>query len=422
MNLGRRMGPQRTVALIFAFSVLSACTELPETGESNEQSAADLLPQNSGKQTCGKLTAQASAFNGLPLGLSVVDAGGQTRSGAVQLDCNKDVAIFVHGWSQSGTPTAFEHADLWQKHGFQTLVFRWHDLSSHVGFNQAFLHNTREAAVRLESALRDLYARLGGSRYKKEIRVIGHSFGAKVAIEAIANVTPLEGLAESRLASAASDDTGTQMQNGLFAELNVPVARLALLDPAVFANWNDGRMALCPMWQLNLEAVKNQDPALGEEVSRVRALLGMIPGSTQIELFATNVASTFSYQLSRRMQLQTLTRSSFLDCFISFEDLNLVEVHNAVVSGYLESIDRDSPRLEGNGPAMNSAATPTADLSKRPGWYVLKEGDPRVNWNEHVYVKKEIPNRFLQLNIGEGCRPDGDAESCELSAEFVFEL
>lgn len=410
----------QSLAFTLLIGAMASCSNTPETDASEEQSPADLTPLQEETQGCGQLTAQTSEFNGLPLGLSVVDANSQTPTGAVQLDCNKDVAIFVHGWSLSGTPTAFEHADLWQKNGFQTLVFRWHDLSSNVSFGAAFLDNTRQAADRLTSALRHLYTQLGGSKYKKEIRIIGHSFGAKVAIEAVSNVTPIEGLEKSRQASAATAGTNIETHSDLSSDHYVPVARLSLLDPAVFANWSDGKLPLCPNLYLNFETAKDEDPDLGEEVSRVSSLLGMIPSSTQIELYATNMASTLSYQLSRRMQLQTLTRPSVLNCFVSFEDLNWVEVHNAVVSGYLESIDREAPRLQGDGPSMNSAATPTAELSTQPGWYVLQQGDPRSNWNEHIYVKKEISDRSLQLNIGDGCRPNADDVDCEVSAEFLF--
>jgi hypothetical protein len=119
-HMSFRPWPAAAGSVIFlSIFLMSSCSDDSMESGYDQQSAADLLGEPASPQ-CGTLEPASEELNGLALGLSVVDDQGSTIPNAVELDCSKDVAIFVHGWSVGGTPTEFEHADLWQKKGFQT--------------------------------------------------------------------------------------------------------------------------------------------------------------------------------------------------------------------------------------------------------------------------------------------------------------
>jgi pimeloyl-ACP methyl ester carboxylesterase len=392
----------------------------------NVQAAGNTTAKTCGVQTeagTGRLLLGAEktqVVDGLALGLAVVDGDGFAPKKAQAVACDRNIVIFVHGWSQGGTPTEFAHPDLWQKRGFQTLVFRWHDVSG-ASFEPVFVNNSRLAVSRMEKQLRDLYGRLGGSGFKHEIRLVGHSFGAKVATE----VT-------SRIGTLVETSSGKTVQSDS-EELNgVPISRLTLLDPAVFADWNSTEWSLCPLLRLGLEPdakavgnenIQNADPVT-EEANRTLAVMSMLPKATKVEVYATNVASAFSYSLANRFAVQTLTKSTAFGCFIRFDGLDMVQVHRSVVDGYFSSIADAAPRLEGdgNGPGREllSAAVPTSKMVTKPGWYVLKEGDPRKDWGRQVFVKKNVPNEYFKIELGNRCADSVvGGDDCSIGAKFV---
>jgi pimeloyl-ACP methyl ester carboxylesterase len=382
-------------------------------------------------KTCGVMTEPGTGrlllgaektqiVDSLALGLAVVDGNGIAPKQAQKVGCDKDIVIFVHGWSQGGTPTEFAHPDLWQKRGFQTLVFRWHDISG-SSFEPVFVTNSRIAVTRFEKQLRELYGRLGRSGFQHEIRLVGHSFGAKVATE----VT-------SRIGTLVETNAGKTVQSDS-EELNgVPISRLTMLDSAVFADWNNSEWSLCPLLRLGLEPAakgvgnensQNADPVT-EEANRTLAVMSMLPPATKVEVFSTNVASAFSYSLANRFAVQTLTKSTAFGCFIRFDGLDMVQVHKSVVAGYFSSIVGPAPRLEGDastpGRELLSAAVPTSKMVTKPGWYVLKEGDPRKDWGRQVFVKKNIPNEYLKVELGNKCTDSvAGTDDCSIGAKFV---
>lgn len=410
---------------------ISALAGTVSACEGGSEGSVPAIRDSAAKNTCGVVSESGTGrlpldgqktevVSGLPLGLALVDGSGATLKPATRVDCDKDIVIFVHGWSQGGTPTIFNHSDLWQQRGFQTLVFRWHDLSG-GDFEPVFVSHSRVAVSRLEMQLRELYRRLGGRAFKHEIRLVGHSFGAKVAMEVtsrLGSLFPSNG--------PESDAVASELGN------LVPVSRLTLLDPAVFADWTSSEWSLCPVLRLGMDqsarVAGNDDwlvaDSVSEEANRTLAVMSMLPAATKVEVYATNVASAFSYSLANRFHVQTLTRSTAFGCFIRFEGLNLLQVHNSVVPGYFSSIAEPAPRLAGDAKTPStellSASVPTIQMTKKPGWYVLKEGDPQKNWGRQVFQKNNIPSEYLRIELGNKCvdRVAGRDE-CSIGIKFV---
>jgi pimeloyl-ACP methyl ester carboxylesterase len=364
------------------------------------------------RTNCGVFQPGLSKRNNLLLGLSIVDGNGQSIENKSLLDCNRDVVIFVHGWSLNGVPTEFFHADLWRSRGFETFVYRWHDLASNPSFETVFESNSVTAARDLETALRQLRTKLG-SGFKGEIRLVGHSFGAKVAADVTSRVAPMNGEVEYDAINGTSH-----------AASYVHVARLTLLDPAVFVDWREDEISLCPMLRIGLDKRNEEvetESAVQSEVGRLNALLSLIPESTKVEVFATNVSSTFSFSLARRFPLQTLTKAAVFGCYIKFEGLDLGQIHDLVVPGYFSSIANPAPTLAGQPSVqLNSASVPTDMMVTKPGWYVMKTGNALDKWSGQVFEQKEIPSSYLKAEVGSYCLAKyGRFEDCPIVIKYV---
>ncbi len=394
-------------AAFIAFVVSPLVSGCGLQGEGAEELQRAPGAANSSSAECGSVVTSEVSENGVPLGLSVVGRDGESLPGRVKLDCEKDLAIFIHGWSIGGIPVKFEHAAEWQDRGFQTLMFRWHDLSTNPDFEEVFVNTSLKAAERLKEQLVDLYKQLGGDSFQKEIRLIGHSFGAKVAIDATSAVSePFPGVDLFDLPPEANVG-------------RVPVARLTLLDPAIFYNWEASGQDLCTMLQIRHENQETLSRLIVKESGRIRTLLGQLPENIAVEVYAANVASTFSYDLVGKYQVQTLTGLFMFGCHTRFHNLNIVDVHTSVIHGYLGSIASERPKTS-DGRLLNSAATPTAELlNQEPSWYILKEGEMQSDWNDHVYEKKGLPSRFFRLNVGEHCSTGGNPRECAGTGEYV---
>lgn len=408
-----------SLGLLALFSLIPACSSSDEMGSDMQKVGEFKRPQQEGE--CGTLSASSESYNGLSLGLSMVGDDAKSLPGPVALNCRQDVVIFVHGWSTRGDPSEFAHAKLWREKGFQTFVFRWHDLSSSGNFEVQFKDYTRIASQRLAEAMRELYASLGGGNYSGEIRVVGHSLGAKVAAEAVSNISPLGG-----------EMTGLQEKPALGAyPSHVPVSRLTLLDPAVFANWNNNEISICPMLRLSTGARDGQeifegqsfDP-MADEADRFQGVLSLIPSTVAVEVYGANVASAFSFSLAKKYVVQTVTTGGPFGCYINFEGLNLFEVHNSVIDGYFESIAHGAPsavKRDGSSVRLNSASVPTRQLLQTPGWYILKKGHPLSNWDEQVFVDQDIPEDHFRLTFDKGClSPFGVDEDCQAGIGYVI--
>lgn len=420
-----------TMAMLGLSGAAAACTPKWWATEGNKDLAAGGGPSVDGsietrEQECASFTPGQENHKGLLLGLSVVDERSQSITKPVSIGCRSPIVIFVHGWSFLGDVTAFSHADLWQKRGFVTMVFRWHDLSGLPSFEDVFVKGSVTAAARLQSELHALYARLG-SRYSGEIRLVGHSFGGKVAADVASKMGALDGTKDY-------DDVLSAAVGRPVRDSSVPIARLTLLDPAVFVDWTSAEMSICPMLRIGFErrgggAEPKQEAPVQVEAGRLLALFSMIPKTTKVEVYASNVASPFAYSLARKYAVQTLTKASIFGCHVSFEGLNLFEVHSLVVPGYLSSIAEQPPRLvetapEGGGlvevGTLNSAAVPTDKLVTMPGWYVLKSGQMGERWGEQSFVKNDIPGSYLKLEASEACmRPGASFADCAGVLKYV---
>jgi pimeloyl-ACP methyl ester carboxylesterase len=391
-----------------------------------QDNPSQVLDQSSGvaasKEICSQFTAPKESHNGLALGLSVVDDSSKTITSPVAIGCEQPLAIFVHGWSTTGDPTEFTHAQLWRQRGFVTMVFRWHDLSSHPSFSKVFAKGSVTAAQRLTKELSALHQSLG-NRFTGEIRLIGHSFGAKVAADATARVLPLEGTSDyDRVIGEGASDH------------HVPVARLTLLDPAVFVDWSESELSLCPRLRIGFGTkdanAENPSSEVQNESGQLLAILSMIPSTTRVEVYSTNVASTFSFSLARKFPVQTLTKKSMFSCYVEFEGLGPTEIHEQVVPGYLSSIAGSAPMLvesssgsTNESPSMaslNAASVPTKDMVTRPGWHVLRQGHIGKDWQNQIFETRQIPEEYLKIEASREClAPSEQTEECSFGIRFV---
>ena len=425
--------PLVSAALISVTFVACSFGAVQPTG-ADEAATAGPAPA----ETCARFVTGKQTHNGLLLGLSVVDDKGESLTQPFIIGCRSPVAVFVHGWSMAGPPTSFEHAALWRARGFVTMVFRWHDKSSSAEFAEVFTQGSVEAAKSLASELRALRAQLG-PRFSGELRLIGHSFGAKVAADVTSQLSDIEGTAAydaalmtASEAKGASASYRSPLGGPLATPRAVAISRLTLLDPAVFVDWTRDELSLCPLLRIGFGAQKpdilERESPVQVEAGRLLALMSLIPPSTRVEIYATNVASTFAYSLAKKFPVQTLTRATVLGCYMSFEGLNMVQVHNSVVPGYLSSVAQQAPILLTSGDQvptngvvhLNAASVPTAELKTSPGWYVLRTGAPDRDWGSHQFAKRDIPGQYLKLEAGSACLNVGASfEDCSVGIKYV---
>ena len=298
-----------------------------------------------------------------------------------EFDCDKPIAIFVHGWIV-GERTPFLHARKWREKGYNTLVFEWYA----VGGDPFAIFSkpgkfSRQAEDDLATALRNIKYKMGAN-HSPDIHLIGHSFGAKVATGASAlagcsrielfqrKATEQESEPESAPTNnsdalvmgekiGVSEDTFGIKTGGL---AGCPrITRLTMLDPALLIDYaqphtigcntivdnsSDDNFAKPDMGAL-LNNPNHQSSNIQEEASRIlAAVLAVKSKGIKIENYAANVANFNSSKLSSLVPTSIVTKRSILPCRISMDGLSITDVHSYLVDRYLASItDTEEPQL-----------------------------------------------------------------------------
>ena len=123
----------------------------------------------------------------IPEGLCVVNMQGQCATAGV-LDRKKPTVIYIHGWTQSGETEGFVAAAKWATK-FNVMLFRWHRRSFDKNIVpidaevRIWAKSNRGEAAFVSAAME--YKRMAatlGAGYNQEVRLVGHSLGAQLAV------------------------------------------------------------------------------------------------------------------------------------------------------------------------------------------------------------------------------------------------
>lgn len=445
-----------TLVLVGTVCSLQACAEVVP----GNTLANDGL-QGPGSGTCGMWKDPGYEETGAGLNGLVAMRESDPVRGQSPIDCEKDLVIFVHGWSPSGSPTRAPYLRSWAQK-YQTFQFFWTDASKGDPV-RVYSEGTQTAAARLKEALRSLGAHLASKgRTEARVQLVGHSYGSKVVIHAAQDLAYAQvknqlrpGIQSARLAlqeqkpegtssEAASESSGAGGLGGtqsissethpdFFAQkAELKLIRVTLLDPALFLDSVDAAQ-ICG-WKF--QQVDNMDGRMtnifAPEAQALRFELGILNNAqVPVEAYMTNVARMFSAAITRYAGVMDLTEEGegllaaaekILGCQLSQQGRGIVHVHNKVVEDYFRSLDAAPPVLSnsrGSQQMALSAAVPPEAIPAR-AYYRSVEGQTGP-WHQRQYIEAQPPQAKL-LIIQRTCSVKGPGDDCNASTQVGREF
>lgn len=411
--------------------------------------------QNTAEQNCGEwLDPDLAQSPRGPRGL--IRMNGKTPIFTrTSLDCNKPIALFIHGWAEGDDDPSIAPFDSTWAAQYQTFQFYWSELSSGDAIT-TYVDGSAKAADYLKRALVNLSSVMRGAGGNiPEIHLIGHSFGSKIAIEITHELTRFYNIPPSSIQAPPPSSAQTpppppanpsRLGGPISRGINditinpsiIKITRLTLLDPALFLDSTQA-LRIC-QWNIGVTSNgQTVETAFSASASNLRIALTAIRGlqgdpekEIKLEAYSTNVGTLFSPSLYRYTPVLDLTASGqgiigffekIIGCKISQYNRSLFDVHVSVIDEYFASLSQGPLRTSSGNHPVISAAMPTEQLP-RDGYYQVQNFKPGQPWSSQSFRKgtPQSPSR-LYINL-QTCNQSTSWQQCEeaISAGFRIQL
>lgn len=134
------------------------------------------------KQTLGEICLSWKASNAQGESrLVMLDNDGAPLGKDFDIPCDAPIVVFVHGWVFDGkNRTLFSHTKKWREAGYITLAFEWNAFGPDP--LQIYSAGSVKAGKDFAKMLLEFRDQLT-EKYRGFVHLVGHSFGAKVALD-----------------------------------------------------------------------------------------------------------------------------------------------------------------------------------------------------------------------------------------------